>query len=110
MLPQSFAQLNLVPHWLASGDGESFCDAVCPQGRLCEDGLAPKTIATPAYEALAHSSYPLDPGQFAPFLQRHFFEVLGLRHDRTTLVSVQRSSALLSPGGPLVSQNNNPLF
>ena len=28
MLPQSFAQLNLVPHWLASGDGRSFCDAV----------------------------------------------------------------------------------
>src|SRR3546814_4707688 len=62
MLPQSFAQLNLVPHWLASGDGESFCDAVCPQGRLCEDGLAPKTIATPEYEALANYAYHLDAG------------------------------------------------
>ena len=29
MLPQSFAQLNLVPHWLAREDGRSFCDAVC---------------------------------------------------------------------------------
>ncbi|HVI99330.1 MAG TPA: tryptophan halogenase family protein [Sphingomonas sp.] len=79
MLPQSFAQLNLVPHWLASGDN-SFCDAVCPQGRLCDDGLAPKTIATPEYEALANYAYHLDAGKFAPFLQRHCCETLGVRH------------------------------
>ena len=36
MLPQSFGQINLVPHWIAREDGRSFCDAVCPQGRLCE--------------------------------------------------------------------------
>ncbi|RIA37452.1 tryptophan halogenase [Hephaestia caeni] len=80
MLPQSFSQLNLVPHWLTSGEGESFCDAVCPQGRLCEDGLAPKTIATPEYEALANYAYHLDAGKFAPFLQRHCCDVLGVRH------------------------------
>src|SRR3546814_15099033 len=65
---------------LASGDGESFCDAVCPQGRLCEDGLAHKTIATPEYEALANYAYHLDAGKFAPFLHRHCCEVLGVRH------------------------------
>ena len=32
MLPQSFGQLNLVPHWLSRNDGRSFCDAVSPQG------------------------------------------------------------------------------
>ena len=80
MLPQSFAQVNLVPHWLQLGDDRSFCDAVCAQGRLCDDGLAPKTIATAEYEAVANYSYHLDAGKFAPFLQKHCCEKLGVRH------------------------------
>ena len=80
MLPQGFARLNLVPHWLDAGNGTSFCDAVCPQGRLCDDGLAPKTIATPEFEALANYAYHLDAAKFAPFLQRHCTEKLGVRH------------------------------
>lgn len=80
MLPQNFHQLNLVPHWLAQGNGRSFCDAVTPQGRICDDGLAPKTIATPEYDAVANYAYHLDAGKFAPFLQRHCCEKLGVRH------------------------------
>ena len=80
MLPQAFSQLNLVPHWLAGGAEESFCDAVCPQGRVCDDGLAPKMITTPEYEAVANYAYHLDAGKFAPFLQRHCCEKLGVRH------------------------------
>jgi tryptophan halogenase len=80
MLPQSFGKLNLVPHWLAEGAGRSFCDTVTPQGRICDDGLAPKTITTPEYEALANYAYHLDAGKFAPFLQRHCCEKLGVRH------------------------------
>lgn len=80
MLPQSFSQINLVPHWLARNDGRSFCDAVCPQGRICDDGLAPKTIATAEYDAVANYSYHLDAGKFAPFLQKHCCEKLGVRH------------------------------
>ena len=80
MLPQGFGQLNLVPHWLANGGDQSFCDMVCPQGAVCDDNLAPKTIATPEYEALANYAYHLDAGKFAPFLQRHCTEALGVRH------------------------------
>jgi tryptophan halogenase len=80
MLPQSFGQVNLVPHWLERGAGRSFCDAVCPQGRLCDDGLAPKTIATAEFDAVANYSYHLDAGKFAPFLQRHCCEKLGVKH------------------------------
>jgi len=79
MLPQSFGQLNLAPHWLARNDGRSFCDAVSPQGKLCDDGLAPKTIATAEFEAVANYSYHFDAGRFAPFLQRHCCEKLGVR-------------------------------
>ena len=98
MLPQSFAQLNLVPHWLAREDGRSFCDAVCPQGRLCDDGLAPKTIATAEFEAVANYSYHLDAGKFAAFLQAHCCEKLGVRH---VLADVQRVN--LAPGGDILS-------
>jgi len=80
MLPQGFHQLNLVPHWLSDGGARSFCDTVTPQGRICDDGLAPKTIATPEYDAVANYAYHLDAGKFAPFLQRHCCEKLGVRH------------------------------
>ncbi len=80
MLPQGFTQLNLVPHWLAEGGDRSFCDAVCPQGKLCDDGLAPKTIATAEFDAVANYAYHLNAGKFAPFLQRHCCEKLGVRH------------------------------
>lgn len=80
MLPQGFAQTNLVPHWLAAEAGESFCDAVTPQGRLCDAGLAPKTITTAEYDGPANYAYHLDAGKFATFLQRHCCDTLGVRH------------------------------
>lgn len=80
MLPQGFSQVNLAPHWLAGGGGQSFCDAVTPQGRLCDDGLAPKTITAAAYQGAANYAYHLDAGKFAPFLQRHCCDKLGVRH------------------------------
>jgi tryptophan halogenase len=98
MLPQSFGQVNLVPHWLALEDGRSFCDAVTPQGRLCDDGLAPKTIATAEFEAVANYSYHLDAGKFAPFLQKHACEKLGVRH---VLADVRQVK--LAPNGDIRS-------
>nr|WP_298728582.1 tryptophan halogenase family protein [uncultured Steroidobacter sp.] len=103
MLPQSFNQINLVPHWLARNDGRSFCDAVCPQGRICDDGLAPKTIATAEYEAVANYSYHFDAGKFAPFLQRHCCEKLGVRH---VLADVKRVH--LTDNGDIRSLETEP--
>jgi len=80
MLPQGFTQLNLAPHWLLDEHGRTFCDAVCPQGILCDEGLAPKTITTPEYQAVANYAYHLDAGKFAPFLTKHCTEKLGVRH------------------------------
>lgn len=89
MLPQSFAQLNLVPYWLSRRNKASFCDAVCPQGRICDAGLGPKTITTPEYDAMANYAYHLDAGKFAPFMQRHCCEKLGVRH---VLADVQHAT------------------
>lgn len=80
VLPEGFERVNLAPHWLANGKTQSFCDAVCPQGILCDDGLAPKSITTAEYEGAANYAYHLDAGKFAPFLQRHCCETLGVKH------------------------------
>jgi len=80
MVPQAFSQINLVPHWLAKNNGRSFCDSVCPQGRVCDDGLAPKTITTAEFDAVANYAYHLDAVKFAAFLREHCCEKLGVQH------------------------------
>ena len=91
MLPQGFTQVNLVPHWLQTGDGKTFCDAVTPQGALCDDGLAPKTIATPEYQAMANYAYHLNAGKFAPFIQKHCTAKLGVHHVLADVQSVKQN-------------------
>jgi tryptophan halogenase len=90
MLPQGFTQVNLVPHWLENEQGKSFCDAVTPQGALCDEGLAPKMITTPEYQAVANYAYHLDAGKFAPFIQKHCTMKLGVRHVLADVQSVNR--------------------
>ncbi|HEY4077841.1 MAG TPA: tryptophan halogenase family protein [Rhizomicrobium sp.] len=109
MLPQGFHQVNLVPHWLEKG-GASFCDTVTPQGALCDDGLAPKMITTPEYQAMANYAYHLDAGKFAPFLQKHCTERLGVRHVLADVQTVNRAengdilSLSLKQGGEVAGE------
>jgi tryptophan halogenase len=93
MLPQGFAQLNLVPHWVRDGAGRSFCDFVTPQGHLCDAGLAPKLITSAEYRGLANYAYHLDAGKFAPFLAKHCTEKLGVRHVLANVVQVNQSES-----------------
>jgi tryptophan 7-halogenase len=93
MVPQGFSEVNLVPHWLLTGQQRTFCDFVTPQGRLCDEGLAPKTITHGEYRGLANYSYHLDAGKFAPFLSTHCTEKLGVRHVLADVVSVQQSES-----------------
>ena len=90
MLPHGFSQVNLVPHWLRDGAGRSFCDFVTPQGRLCDEGLAPKTIANAEFRGPANYAYHLDAGKFAPFLARHCVEKLGVRHVLADITDVKQ--------------------
>ncbi|GAA0549365.1 tryptophan halogenase [Rhizomicrobium palustre] len=90
VLPQGFHQVNLAPHWLAANDGRSFCDAVCAQGVLCDEGLAPKTITMAEYDGAANYSYHLDAGKFAPFLQSHATGKLGVRHVLADVIKVNQ--------------------
>lgn len=90
MLPHGFSDVNLAPHWLRDGAAEPFARAVCPQEQICEAGLAPKTITMPEYGGAANYAYHLDAGKFAPFLQRHCTEALGVRHVLADVVSVNQ--------------------
>lgn len=92
MVPQGFSQVNLVPHWLLTGGG-TFCDYVSPQGRLCDAGLAPKTITSAEYQGLANYAYHLDAGKFAPFLARHCTEKLGVRHVLADVTQVNQDES-----------------
>jgi tryptophan 7-halogenase len=93
MVPQGFSQVNLVPHWLLKGQQQTFCDFVTPQGRLCDEGLAPKSITDGEYRAVANYAYHLDAGKFAPFLAKHCAEKLGVRHVLADVVQVKQSES-----------------
>ncbi len=93
MIPHGFSRVNLVPHWLEHGGRGSFCDFVTPQGRLCDRGLAPKTIAQGEYRSAANYSYHLDAGKFGPFLAKHCIETLGVRHVLADVTGVSQSES-----------------
>ena len=89
--PSRYASINLVPHWLCNGRDESFADAVSPQSRVCEQGLAPKQANTPEYAAVVNYAYHLDAAAFADLLQRHCTTQLGVQHVRDHVTSVNGS-------------------
>jgi tryptophan halogenase len=88
-LPVGYEDKNLAPYWLEAPQSSSFAASLCFQTPLCEAGLAPKLISTPEYAGLANYAYHLDAGKFAPFLQKHCVEKLGVRHVYDEIVRVQ---------------------
>ena len=87
--PAAYARLNLAPYWQARAGESSFVDAVTPQGRVCDQDLAPRPIDAPDFSALFNYGYHLDAGKFAGLLQRHCTERLGVSHvhDHVTAVN-----------------------
>ena len=78
--PGGYPNINLAEHWQDSPDGVSFCDAACPQGRVCDQGLAPKTPQTPEYAFSLNYGYHLNAGKFVELLQHHCIDKLGVEH------------------------------
>lgn len=73
---------NLAPYWKLGYAGEdiSYAEAVGTQGDLCDMGLAPKKITTPAYQGVQSYAYHLNAGNFGEFLKQHAVENLGVEH------------------------------
>ncbi len=80
VLPQGFFEGNLANDWLRSARQDSFTDAVCPQGKVCDLSLGPKAITTPEYVGELNYAYHLNAGKFSAFIQKHVVENLGVNH------------------------------
>jgi flavin-dependent dehydrogenase len=78
--PGGYGTLNLAAHWLRSDKRLSFVDAACPQGLVCDRGLAPKKPQTPEYAFDLNYGYHLNAGKFVELLQRHCVDYLGVDH------------------------------
>jgi len=76
------ADFNLAPYWNLGkvGQGQTYADSVSVQGKICELGLAPKTILNKEFEGVQNYAYHLDAGLFAKLLKDHCVEKLGVVH------------------------------
>ena len=90
--PAGYTSINLVPYWLPQRQKVSFANAVSIQGRICDNGLAPKQHTTPEYAHVANYAYHLDAGKFAELLQRHCTTKLGVCHIVDHVTSVNGDS------------------
>jgi tryptophan 7-halogenase len=90
VLPQGFSQGDLAGYWLntPADKKSSFSEDVCFQEAICEQGLAPKTIRTAEFGAIANYAYHLDSGKFALFLQKHCTENLGVKHVLADVIGI----------------------
>ena len=106
-LPADYIERNLAPYWLEGPRTAGFADSLCFQARLCDHSLAPKLITTPEYAGLANYAYHLDAGKFAPFLQKHCVDKLGVTHvlDEITGVAADDNGGI----SQLLTKSGTPL-
>ena len=83
-------EFNLSPYWDMglAGEGMSYSQAVGTQGRVCELGLGPKKISTPAYQGLQNYAYHLNAGKFSEFIRKHAVAKLNVKHLQTNVNKV----------------------
>ncbi|MFP4209089.1 MAG: tryptophan halogenase family protein [Wenzhouxiangella sp.] len=79
-VPAGYPGNGLLAWWQQQGGRMRFADAVTPQGRVCDRGLAPKLAATPDYAHVLNYGYHLDAGKFADLLKTHCIDRLQVRH------------------------------
>lgn len=91
MLPQGFGKGNLGPYWQQrkASIQKSFSASVCLQEAVCARGLAPKTIQTPEYGAIANYAYHLNAAKFATMLTKHCTSKLGVKHILADVTGVE---------------------
>ena len=87
--PAEYASLNPARHWLAQGNGRPFAEAVTPQARVIERGLAPKQAGAPEYAFTVNYGYHLDATKFAALLRHHGVRKLGVEHVSGTVEGIE---------------------
>ena len=72
--PQGFNKVDPAPYWQSVVEPTcSFSEAVSFQQYLCEQGLAPKTIANKEYEVIANYGYHLDAAKFIALITKALY-------------------------------------
>jgi tryptophan halogenase len=93
VLPQGFGKADMPGYWHQKRQQDqqqtSFSNSLCYQEAICEQGLAPKTIRTAEFSAVANYAYHLDSGKFGQFLQQHCIEKLGVIHISDDVIAIQ---------------------
>jgi len=91
--PQAFNKFDLTPYWQKTlSKSKSFSEAVTFQQYLCENGLAPKSIANKEYDSVANYGYHLDASQFINLLREHCSEQLQVNHISDTVEQVNKDN------------------
>lgn len=91
-LPEAWSQTNLARAWQEMREQISFVEAVCAQGQICNQGLAPKEIITPEYAYVLNYGYHLDAGKFARFLKHHCCSTLGVNYISADITAIESDS------------------
>ena len=89
---------SLAPYWLQGLSDLPYDQAVASQSMICQLGLAPKKITTPAFAALQNYSYHLNAGKFADFIRKHSVSKLGVN-----FVSANVQRVDLAPDGSITA-------
>ena len=97
-IPTGFFEANIAEQWLQYREQINFANATSSQSHLCEQGKAPKQIATPEYAFLQNYGYHLDAGKFSNFLTKHCTQKLAVKHikDNVTAVNTRDDGAIAS--------------
>jgi len=87
-------EFNLAPYWKLgfSKKGKSYPDSVSLQEQICEHGLAPKKITTPAYDGVVGYAYSMDASKFGKLLKNLATKTLGVKHVIANVNSVSLDS------------------
>lgn len=87
-------EFNLSPYWEMglAGKDLSYAQAIGTQGEVCELGLGPKKITTPAYQGLQNYAYHLNAGKFSEFIKKHAVSKLGVKHLKANVNKVNLDS------------------
>jgi glycine/D-amino acid oxidase-like deaminating enzyme len=68
--PGGYGSINLAAHWLDRKSEKTFAEAVCPQGAVCDMGLAPKKPQTPEYAYSLNYGYHLNAGKVCRVIKK----------------------------------------
>ena len=88
-LPHGYGEVDLIGAWMHGHSDRPYADVVGPQAPLCEHGLAPKQVTTPAYAAAVNYGYHFDAVKLGQLLQRHATTKLGVQHILAEIESVR---------------------